>query len=73
MQNKAAGIDRLFDEGGDLSEDLDFTRARRPNLKPRRVNVDFPEWMVKSLDARAAYFGITRLALIKIWAAERLE
>ena len=54
MQNKAAGIDRLFDEGGDLSEDLDFTRARRPNLKPRRVNVDFPEWMVKSLDARAA-------------------
>ena len=48
-------------------------KARRPNLEPRRVNVDFPEWMVKGLDARANHLGITRQALIKMWIAERLE
>ena len=73
MQNKAAGIDRLFDEGGDLSEDLDFTRARRPNLKPRRVNVDLPAWMVAGLDREAARLGVSRQALINLWIAERLE
>ena len=66
-------FDRAFDDGEDVSEYLDFDRARRPNLEPRRVNVDFPAWMVKGLDARAAHLGITRQALIKMWIAERLE
>ena len=47
--------------------------ATRPNLAARRVNVDFPAWMVEGLDARAAHLGITRQALIKMWIAERLE
>ena len=71
MTSKAAPFDRLCDAGARLTPHLDRTNAPRPNLEPRRVNVDFPE--VKGLDARAAYLGITRQALIKIWIAERLE
>ena len=52
---------------------LDLDRATRPGLAARRVNVDFPAWMVEGLDARAAHLGITRQALIKMWIAERLE
>jgi hypothetical protein len=52
---------------------LDHTKARRPNQEPRRVNVDFPVWMVRSLDREAKRLGITRQALIKVWIAERLE
>jgi len=66
-------FDRAFDAGEDITPHLDLARARRPNLEPRRVNVDFPDWMVKGLDARAAHLGITRQALIKMWIAERLE
>jgi transcriptional regulator with XRE-family HTH domain len=73
MPIKAAEFDRLFDEGGDISEHVDWSKATRPNLEPRRVNVDFPAWMVERLDARAAHLGITRQALIKMWIAERLD
>ena len=73
MPIRASEFDRLFDEGGDISEHIDWSKATRPNLEPRRVNVDFPAWMVEGLDARAAHLGITRQALIKMWIAERLE
>lgn len=66
-------FDRKFDDGEDISAHVDWTKARRPNLEARRVNVDFPAWMVDGLDARAAHLGITRQALIKMWIAERLE
>ena len=66
-------FDRAFDDGESVLEHFDLERARRPNLEARRVNVDFPAWMVEGLDARAAYLGITRQALIKMWIAERLE
>jgi hypothetical protein len=70
---KASELDRAFDEGESVLEHFDLDRARRPNLEARRVNVDFPAWMVEGLDARAAHLGITRLALIKMWIAERME
>lgn len=69
----AEEFDRAFEAGEDITPYLDLDRATRPNLEPRRVNVDFPAWMVEGLDARAAHLGITRQALIKIWIAERLE
>jgi len=73
MAIKASELDRKFDDGEDISEHVDWSKARRPNLEARRVNVDFPAWMVEGLDARAAHLGITRQALIKMWIAERLE
>ena len=68
----AEEFDRAFDAGEDITPHLDLGRATRPDLAARRVNVDFPAWMVEGLDARAAHLGITRQALIKMWIAERL-
>lgn len=69
----AAELDAKFDAGEDISEYLDWENARRPGLEARRVNVDFPDWMVCSLDREAARIGVPRQALIKFWIAERLS
>jgi hypothetical protein len=69
----AAELDRKFDDGEDISEYIDWSSARRPGLEPKRVNVDFPSWMVTSLDKEAKRLGITRQALIKTWIAEKLR
>ena len=70
---KAKSLDRKFDEGKDVTEHLDVSRARRPLQDLKRVNVDFPKWMVESLDKEASRLGVTRQSIIKIWLAERLE
>ncbi len=71
---KAKTFDKKFDDGKqDILEDLDLTTARRPNQTPKRVNVDFPEWMLASLDKEARRLGVTRQSIIKVWLAERLE
>jgi hypothetical protein len=69
----AEEFDRRFDDGEDISAHLDWSSARRPGLEAKRVNVDFPVWMVRSLDAQAQKRGVTRQALIKMWLADRLE
>lgn len=69
----AAELDAKFDAGEDISGYLDWENARRPGLEARRVNVDFPDWMVCSLDREAARIGVPRQALIKFWIAERLS
>ncbi|NJC07748.1 type II toxin-antitoxin system BrnA family antitoxin [Polymorphobacter fuscus] len=69
----AAKIDEMFDDGEDVSAFFDWSRARRPGLESKRVNVDFPDWMVRSLDRQAQKRGVTRQALIKMWLADRLE
>ena len=70
---KAEEFDRLFDEGKDITHLLDLSSARRPNQEVKRVNVDFPVWMVNKLDKEAKRLGVTRQSIIKIWLAERLE
>jgi CopG antitoxin of type II toxin-antitoxin system len=70
---KATEFDKRFDAGEDVSETVDWSKARRPNEKARRVNVDFPAWMVEGLDRRAKHLGVTRQSLIKMWIAQRLE
>jgi hypothetical protein len=69
---KASEFDRRFDAGEDITAGLDLSGARRPGLRPRRVNVDFPSWMVESLDREARRLGVSRQAVIKLWIAERL-
>ena len=70
---KASELDKRFDDGEDISSELDLTRVRRPNREQRRVNVDFPVWMIDSLDREARRLGVTRQSIIKVWIAERLE
>ncbi|MGH7554125.1 MAG: type II toxin-antitoxin system BrnA family antitoxin [Longimicrobiales bacterium] len=73
MKVRASKFDREFDEGKDVSRYLDVSKARRPGLEQRRVNVDFPVWMIDSLDREAARLGVPRQSLVKVWIAERLE
>ncbi len=70
---KAKELDRQFDAGQDITEHLDYAKARRPNQQQKRVNVDFPLWMVESLDKEARRLGVPRQSIIKLWIAERLE
>lgn len=70
---KASEFDRQFDDGNDVTTELDLGKARRPGLEQKRINVDFPSWMVASLDKEAQRVGVTRQSLIKLWLAERLD
>jgi hypothetical protein len=70
---KAKSFDRKFERGEDLTEYLDLTQAKRSSRATKRVNVDFPAWMIESLDREADRLGVTRQSIIKIWLAERLE
>ena len=70
---KTKTLDERFDAGDDITADLERSTARRPNLTPRRVNVDFPSWMAAALDREAKRLGVTRQSLIKMWLAERLD
>lgn len=70
---KATEFDKKFDDGEeDVLQYVDLSKARRPNQQ-KRVNVDFPAWMVESLDKEAKHIGVTRQSIIKLWLAERLE
>ncbi len=69
---KATEFDKHFDNGGSVLPFADMSRAERPNLKSRRVNVDFPAWMVDALDKEAAHLGVTRQSLVKVWIANCL-
>jgi hypothetical protein len=70
---KASEFDAAFDAGEDFTEYLDLSTIRRPNLEARRVNVDFPAWVVDGLDREAARLGVTRQSVIKMWIAEKLS
>ena len=70
---KAKTFEQQFDKGVDLTVSLDFSKAKRVMQTQKRVNVDFPAWMVESLDREASKLGVTRQSVIKIWLAERLE
>jgi hypothetical protein len=70
---KAEEFDKMFDDGEDITQLLDLSSSERPNQEQKRVNVDFPIWMVNQLDMEARRIGVTRQSIIKMWLAERLE
>lgn len=71
---KANDLDKKFDDNkDDVLDHFDLETASRPNCGQKRVNVDFPVWMVESLDHEAQRLGVTRQSLIKFWLADKLE
>ena len=70
---KASEFDKAFESGEEIIEYLDTLSARRPRQQIKRVNVDFPVWMVESLDREARRLGVTRQSVIKVWLAQKLE
>ncbi|MDQ6995119.1 MAG: CopG family transcriptional regulator [Mariprofundaceae bacterium] len=71
---KAKDLDKKFNANNeDIIDDLDLDSIKRPYQKQKRVNVDFPPWVVASLDEEAHRVGVTRQSIIKLWLVERLE
>ncbi len=70
---KAKTLDKKFDANEEILDAFDLSKAKRPNQEQKRVNVDFPTWMIASLDKEAKRLGVTRQSIIKVWLAERLE
>ncbi len=70
---RAEEFDKKFDDGEDITEYLDVSKARRRGQEQKRVNVDFPIWMIRLLDKEAKRLGVPRQAIIKVWIGERLE
>ena len=70
---KAKKFEQLFHEGIDITASLDLSKGKRVLQEQKRVNVDFPTWMIDSLDREASKLGVTRQSVIKVWLAERLE
>ncbi len=70
---KAKDFDKKFEEGKNISKYLNMSKAVRPEQKQKRVNVDFPLWMLHFLDREAKRLGVPRQSIIKVWVAERLE
>lgn len=73
MKTKTSEFDQKFDDAEDITGHLDLSGAKRPEQEQKRVNVDFPLWMLNSLDREARRLGVPRQAVIKVWIAERLE
>jgi len=69
----AEEFDKKFDDGEDISEHLDWSKAVRPNLDQKRVNLDLPIWMIQSLDSEAKRVGVTRQSIMKVWLSERIK
>jgi len=70
---KANEFEKKFDENENITEHLDLSKLRRPKQEQKRVNVDFPLWMINLLDKEAKRLGVPRQSIIKVWVAERLE
>ena len=70
---KASEFDKKFDKGENIMDELDIPQARRPGEEIKRINVDFPAWMVTALDKEARRLGVTRQSIIKMWLAEHLQ
>ena len=71
---KAKDFDKKFDDNKqEIIDDLDLSTIKRPNQKQKRINVDFPTWVIDSLDREASRVGVTRQSIIKLWLVERLE
>ena len=70
---KAKDFEQKFDENDDITASLDLSKTKRVLQEQKRVNVDFPTWMIEALDREAGKLGVTRQSIIKVWLAERLE
>ncbi|RKX74142.1 MAG: CopG family transcriptional regulator [Spirochaetes bacterium] len=67
-------MNKIFDVGDiDVQVFANLSRSFRPGQKQKRINVDFPDWMIQGLDKESNRLGVPRQSLIKVWIAERLE
>lgn len=70
---KAKDFDAAFERGEDVTKYINKSKSRRPNEQLRRVNIDFPAWVIESLDKEARRLGVTRQSLVKMWIAQKVK
>lgn len=70
---KAQDFDEQFDRGNDISEALDLSKATRPLLEQKSLNIDLPLWMIESLNQEANRLNITPQTLIQTLLAQHLS
>jgi len=70
---KAEELDGIFDSEEDFLPYLNLASAKRIGTQPKKINVDFPEWVINALDIEAKKIGVTRQSIIKVWISERLK
>ena len=70
---KAKDLDAKFDAGESIIDHLDLAAKSRPGHAQKRVNVDFPVWMVELLDREASRLGVPRQSLIKMLIARHFD
>jgi len=73
MKTKASEFDEKFNKGESVIDDLYLSKVRRPGEEQKRVNVEFPVWMIVALDREAKRVGVTRQSIIKMWLEEHLR
>lgn len=70
---KAEEIDHKFDNNEDITEHLELSSKRRPNQNIKRINIDFPEWMINALDDESSRIGVTRQSIVKMWISQKID
>jgi len=68
----AENLEAKFDAGEDVSDYFDYSKATRPRLERKRINLDLPKWLVDKLDRHARLAQVPRQALVKVWMSERV-
>ena len=69
----AEEFDKKFDDNQeDILEYFDISAIKMINKAPKRINIDFPTWMVQKLDNEAGHIGVSRQAIIKVWLVDKL-
>ncbi len=69
----ASEFEDKFDNGEGIMEFLEMDSITKPSNQPKRVSVDFPEWMVHGLDKVSKRLGVTRQSVIKVFISEKLK
>lgn len=70
---KAEELDKMFDDGQDISAYIDVSKGKRANIEQKKVDLDLPVWMIKQLDLEARKLGVARQAIMKMFLAQHLE
>jgi hypothetical protein len=73
MKTTASEFDEKFNKGESVINELNLSKARLPGEEQKRVNVDFPIWMIIALDREAKRVGVMRQSIIKMWLEEHLR
>ena len=71
----AEEIDRIFDEGDDMTPYMRTETVRFPGKGDtvRKINGSIPEWVVAEMEREAKHLAISRSAVMNMWLADKAK